>query len=343
MATHQEQIKLAPTPRAKTRTDYKILAAFGLAVLLGGGASVAIRYTYTEIPPFWAAFMRFFAAAIIFWFLMLVRKVAIPRGKALLGALLFGFLAIGSSFALISYGLVETPASISQMVAALVPLLTLIFASLHGLEKFSGRGILGGLLAVAGILVVFGGSLAAGVAISIPHVIAILVGTAFIAEAGVVLKIFPRSHPYATNAIAMSVGAVMLFAISTLSGEPRLLPSSAGVWLAMVYLVLGVSVGVFLLYLYILGRWTASATSYVFVLFPFVTVILATQFADETITLAFIGGGVLVLLGVWFGALRQGKTGEKTLKEEVVEKVEKVKVEESPQPQITDVPGCGVA
>ena len=318
--------------QGQTRPDLRLLAAFGLAVFLGGGASVAIRYTYTELPPFWAAVLRFFSAAVIFWLLMIIRKVAIPRGRALMGAVLFGFLAVGASFALISFGLVETPASVSQTITALVPLLTLIFATLHGLEQFTRRGILGGILAVAGILVVFGGSVSTGIELSIPHVVAILVGTAFIAEAGVVLKIYPRSHPFATNAVAMSVGAMILFMISTISGEPRLLPASIGVWLALGYLVVGVSVGVFLLYIYIIGRWTASATSYVFVLFPFVTVILATQLADERISLAFIGGGILVLLGVWLGALM--KTKPRLLEESVTK--------DTAAEHVSDIAGCGM-
>jgi drug/metabolite transporter (DMT)-like permease len=60
---------------------------------------------------------------------------------------------------------------------------------------------------------------------------------------------------------------------------------------------------VFYLYLFIVQRWTASATSYQFVLFPFVTVLIAGWLADETINTAFIFGGALVLVGVWIGAL----------------------------------------
>ena len=319
--------------QASSTPDIRVLAAFGLAVLLGGGASVAIRYTYTELAPFWAAFIRFFAAAFIFWLLMLIRKVQVPRGRALVGPVLFGFLSVGASFALINFGLVKTPASVYQTVGALVPLLTLILASIHGMEKFTGRGFLGGVLAVAGILVVFGGTLAAGIELSIPHIIAILAGTAFIAEGGVILKLFPRTNPLATNAIAMTVGMVIQLVISTLTGEIRVLPSSTGVWLAMGYLVVGVSVGVFLLYLYVLGKWTASATSYVFVLFPFVTVILATQLADERISLTFIGGGILVLLGVWFGALMQTKPNM----------IEEPEISEPTGEIISDIPGCGMA
>ena len=101
----------------------------------------------------------------------------------------------------------------------------------------------------------------------------------------------------------------MMFATSSLAGEPRVFPLSAGVWLAVVFLVLGVSVGLFLLYLYVLARWTASGTSYAFVLFPIVTVLLAAQLAGERITLAFIAGGLLVLGGVWFGAIMPVNSG----------------------------------
>jgi len=304
MSTQQPAaVESDPTTIAAPKPDRKILVAFVLVVLLGGAAAVAIRFTYTELPPFWGAFMRFFTAAVIFWVLMLVRKVPVPRGKSLLGAVLFGMLAVGASNILINWGLVETPASVYQTIAALVPLLTLIFATLHGLEKLSWRGVLGGALAVGGILVIFSGSMAEGVALSIPPLLAILLGIFFIAEAGVVAKLVPKTPPIATIAVAMSVGALMLFLTSLLAGEQWVLPSTMGVWLAVGYLVLGVSVSMFLLYLYILGRWTASATSYAFVLFPIVTVLLAAQLAGERISLAFIAGGVLVLGGVWFGAL----------------------------------------
>ena len=49
--------------RGRWRTARRSLAAFGLFILLGGGASVAIRITYAELPPFWSAAARFFIAA----------------------------------------------------------------------------------------------------------------------------------------------------------------------------------------------------------------------------------------------------------------------------------------
>ncbi|MDX1520319.1 MAG: EamA family transporter [Anaerolineae bacterium] len=293
----------ASLPQIRSISGNLTLIAFVALVIVGGGASVAIRYTYAELPVYWGATARFLVAALIFWGLAWGKGIALPRGRALVGAALFGALSVGASFIFIYYGLTQLPASLYQVVVALAPLLTLIFAAGHGLEKLQGRGLMGASLAVIGIVVIFGGSVSGTV--SLPHLLAVIAGTACLAEAGIVAKRFPRSHPIATNAVAMTVGAVMLGATSLINGEAWVLPATTATWLAFAYIVVGASVIAFLLYVFVLGRWTASAASYAFVLFPLVTVIVATQMAGEQITWGFIGGGLLVLGGVWFGALRQ--------------------------------------
>ena len=247
--------------------------------------------------------MRFGLAALIFWVLMLVRGVRFPRGRSLLGAVLFGTLSVGAAFLFVYYGLIRTGASLGSTILATVPLLTLFFAIAHKLEKMSRRGFLGGLLALTGIAIAVGGSFFSGSDVSLTHVIALLAAAACFAEGGIVIKLFPPCHPYATNAIAMSVGAIILAAASLVRGEPWILPSSQNVWLSMIYLVTG-SVVAFLLYLFILGRWTATGTSYAFVLNPLVTVVLAAFITDEIISLMFLAGAGVVLLAVYVGALR---------------------------------------
>ena len=62
--------------------------------------------------------------------------------------------------------------------------------------------------------------------------------------------------------------------------------------------------GVFLLYLYVLGRWAASRAAYSFVLIPVVAVVLSAWLDDEPIGWSLVLGGILVLGGVYVGALR---------------------------------------
>ena len=55
--------------------------------------------------------------------------------------------------------------------------------------------------------------------------------------------------------------------------------------------------------LVVVQRWTASSTSYMFVLMPVVAVTLGALVADEPITATTILGGAIVCAGVYLGAL----------------------------------------
>jgi drug/metabolite transporter (DMT)-like permease len=74
-------------------------------------------------------------------------------------------------------------------------------------------------------------------------------------------------------------------------------------WVSQAYLVTFGTVGVFGLCLFVLSRWTASATSYEFLLAPVVGVALAAWLFDERIKAGFVIGSILVLVGVYLGAL----------------------------------------
>lgn len=281
--------------------DRTTLIAFLSFIIVGGGASVAIRMTYAELAPFWAATSRFVLAALVLWAMVFVKRIPLPKGRALVGAMLFGTLTVGLAFTLIGWGLVATPASRYQILMATIPLLTIILSSLQGVEALSGRGVAGSLLAVAGIAYTIGGATMAE--LSLPHIIAILVGAICIAEGGIVIKMFPPNPPIMTNAIGMTIGGFILGIASMISGEKWIVPIQPTTWIAFVYLVLFVTILAFLLYMFVLGKWSASGTSYGFVLVPLVTIVVASTFAGETITLNFLIGAVLVLAGVFVGAL----------------------------------------
>ena len=137
----------------------------------------------------------------------------------------------------------------------------------------------------------------------VPSLLALVVGVACLAEASVVFKLFPQSDPMATNAVALTTGTPLLAALSLLTGEPWALPTAPNTWAAFAYLTLVGSVGVFYLYLHVLSRWTASATSYAFLLIPVSTVIIAALLLGEVATSTFVIGAALVLAGVWVGAI----------------------------------------
>jgi len=244
-----------------SRPDRATLAAFVVLVVLVGTNFVAIRFSNRELAPFWGAGTRFAMAAVLFMAIVAVRRIALPHGAALAGALLFGLLDIAAFFGLGYWGLVRVPAGQGAVIGALLPLVTLFLAVAHGLERLSWRALAGAVLAIAGVAVVSGEQVRGDVPLI--SLLAILGAVVCGAEASVVFKWFPPTHPAATNAVAMTVGAVLLLTLSVVIGEPRTLPSKGATWAAITYLVSIGTVGVFLLFLFVLQRWQASAAAYI--------------------------------------------------------------------------------
>lgn len=275
-------------------------AAFLAIVLLGGGNGVAVRFSNHELAPFWGATLRFGIAAIVLLGIVRLGRVPLPRGAALTGSLLYGVLGFAGAFGFIYWGLVETPAGLAQVILALVPLLTFLFAVAQGLERFRPQSLAGAVLALVGIAIVFGQRVGSGVPPA--SMLAILAAAASMAESNVIVKRFPKCHPVANNAVAMGTGSVILLALSFVAGEEHALPRDARTWTAVAYVSLVGSVAVFSLFLYVIQRWSASATSYVMLLMPLVTVSVGALIAGESVTLAFLAGGAFVLAGVYLGA-----------------------------------------
>jgi len=125
-----------------------------------------------------------------------------------------------------------------------------------------------------------------------------------VAQATVLVRRFPPVNPVAINAVGMTVGAAILLAGALVRGESFALPERAETWTAIAYLVVVGSGVVFVLYLFLIGRWGASRAAYTFVLIPVSTVALSAWLDAEPVGLPLVFGGVLVVAGVYLGALR---------------------------------------
>jgi drug/metabolite transporter (DMT)-like permease len=184
---------------------------------------------------------------------------------------------------------------------ASTPLVTLILAVLHGQERFTTRGLLGGALAIAGISVISVDTL--GGDLRPIYLIAALAAVVAVSESSVVVKSFPRSDPITTNAVGMSVGAALLLISSFVLREDWIVPREPTTWIVLAWLTIAGSVGLFVLFLYVLKRWTASATGYALTLMPIVAITLGALLADEEISTQLLLGGGLVMTAVYVGAL----------------------------------------
>jgi drug/metabolite transporter (DMT)-like permease len=237
---------------------------------------------------------------------MAALKLAVPRGKALAGAVVFGALSFGGAFALIYYALVRMHAGLGQLVLALVPLVTLLLAVLQRQERLRIGALGGALLALAGVAVMSREALQGSVPLL--SVLAAVGSALCFAQAAVVVRRFPPVHPVTLNAVGMATGAVLLVIGSIVAGEPVELPERAATWLAIGYLVVAGSALVFVLYLVVLRHWAASRAAYTFVVIPVITLLLSAWLDDEPIGVGLVLGGSLVLAGVYVGALRRARS-----------------------------------
>jgi drug/metabolite transporter (DMT)-like permease len=210
--------------------------------------------------------------------------------------------AFGLAFACLFYALVELGAGFLQILLAVVPLTTLFLAVLQREERFSMTPLVGAVIALAGVL------LMSQIAISdstSPLSILAAMGAAFcLAEGAVLVRIFRPDHPVSLNAVGMTTGAIVLFLGSLVAGDTFVLPTLRATWLALAYMVVIGSGVVFILWVYVLKRWKASRAAYNFVLLPLITLIFSSWILDERIGVDLAFGGLLVLAGVYIGALR---------------------------------------
>lgn len=292
--------------------DRRILLAFAAVVILAGSNIVAVRFSNRELDPFWGAGSRFLGASVILWGLVARGRHRLPEGRALGGALVYGVLSFLIAYAFFYWGSQEVPAGLGGTIMASVPLLTVTLAAAHRLERLRLRSVLGATIALSGIAVMSSSALSGDV--SLLSLLAVVVAAAAAAESGIVLKLLPSAHPVVTNAIGMSVGAILLLLLSLLAGESWEGPTSPSVWGALIYLAIA-SPFLFMLIVYVIRRWTATGASYQFVLFPIVSVIGGALLLGEDITSSLLLGAPLVLLGVYVGAL-SGSTTPQDLPDE---------------------------
>jgi len=283
------------------RPDATTLVAFAVLVVVLAANPLVVRFTDRALPPLWGAGTRMAGGALLFLAYMAIRRAPIPRGRALLGTVGFGAVQFGLGFGLGYWALVKIPAGTAGTMLAALPLFTLAIAALARVEPMTLRGVAGSLISMVGIVVLVG--LRPAGSIPWPYMLAMMGFVVCLAAGLVIAKALPQVHPASLNGIGMLVGAIMLLSASAALGEPRPLPEASLVWAVQLYVIIVGSVGVFSLILFVLRRWTASATAYQTVLSPPVTILLAALLLHEPVSSGLVGGAAIILIGVYVGVI----------------------------------------
>jgi drug/metabolite transporter (DMT)-like permease len=293
----QKEIPMSQTP---SRMTY---LAFIATMIIGGTNFIAVSFSNQELPPLFGATIRFSLATILFFLIAWGMRLPLLRGRSLKGAAFYGFLNVGTAYAFLYTALLDLTAGMVSAIVSSVPLFTLTLAVIFGQEHLSTRRVIGGILAIIGIVIMSLGGV--GGDFSLPYFGAALLGAVSIAASTVVAKAYPEVHPVNMNAVGGAVGTLLLAVISLIMGERWELPQETATWLSVGWLTIIGSVGLFTLFLFVVKRWSASATAYATTGMPVIAAGLGVVMLSQPITVELIVGGALVIIAVYFGAIHK--------------------------------------
>lgn len=277
------------------RSDWRPYGAFLGMCLIWGSTFLVIRIGNEALPPLWAATLRLVLATIALSAIARATGAVLPRGASLRDVALYGFFQFGLNFALLYWGEnAGVPSGITAVVYATVPLSTALFAAVIGIERLHPVKLGAAFLGLGGVVVIFAGEL--GVGIPPIGLLAVLGSSTAAAVSSVFLKRAGSRSPFMANAIGSAIGAPVCFAGALLTGEPIALPATIGAWAPVLYLTLMGSLGAYVLFAWLLTKWSATNTSFIGVAIPVIALGLGALVRSERPgPLSFVGAAIVIV------------------------------------------------
>lgn len=271
-------------------------AAFAGMCLIWGTTFLVIRIGNEAVAPVWGATLRLIIAATLNGLIAVLTRAPWPRGAALRGIALFGFLNLGVNFVLLYWGEMTVPSGIAAVFYATMPLSTALFSSMLGLHPLERTKVIAAVIGLAGVALIFSGELRLGApALAL---LGVFTGASCASLSGVILKKIPPHSTFMVNAIGASVGAVVCLLASIALGEPRVLPSSWAAWGPILYLAVVGSVGAYGLWAWMVTQWRVTSLSVGALIVPVIAVLVGALARGESPAPITYLGAALVLAGV---------------------------------------------
>jgi drug/metabolite transporter (DMT)-like permease len=284
----------------------QVFLAFFAIYILWGTSFLAIRIAVQEVPPLFAAGIRFFVAGVLLYGFMRFRGAPKPTVAQWRSFAIIGFLMFVAEYGPLFWAEQYVPSGIASVLEATLPLMTMLLETLvFRRHRFSWRLLVAILVGFCGVgaLLLRNEEQHFGL---LPY-FAILAGAAAWSLGSVLNRSLdlPESRALTAGA-AMLLGGGTLLALSASFGELHPLPhvSMRAVW-ALLYLVICCSLLGFTAFVWLLARMPATRVSSHAYVNPVVAVALGYFVAGEIITTRTLIGTALVLLSVFLILRRQ--------------------------------------
>ena len=264
-------------------------------VLLWSTGFVGAKYGLPYAPPFTFLGLRLVIASALLGLsaaaMRSARPTRVQAGHAAVVGVLLHAGYLGGVFLAISVGV---PAGVSAVVVSLQPVLTAVLAGRVLGERLAARQWLGLVLGVAGVALVVGPGIAgSGGTLPVGGLLACLVALASGTAGTLYQKRFGDAVPLVSGAAVQYAAASAVLVVLAFGTETVAVRWTGEFVAAMVWLVVGLSLGAVLLLLLLLRRGTASSVSSLLYLVPPATALEAYLLFDERLgPVSLVGVGV---------------------------------------------------
>jgi drug/metabolite transporter (DMT)-like permease len=293
--------------------------------LISAGTYLFAKRALIEIPALPLGLLRFTGASILLGLLLLRLRPPgqrLPPPHARRKILLLALVCVPLNQGFFLYGLQLSTAAHAALLYTLTPLFVLLLAQAL-LGEFPGwRTALGTALALGGTVFVLlqrGLDLSRGPLFGdLLLLVAVVAWAVYTAEGREIVGRFGALPTIAWTIIAGTLLYLPLGIGSLLVPAHRaeIAHASSAAWWGVTYLILMTSVAAYLLWYWALKHLAAARVAVFSNLQPLFTALLAHLFLGEQVTLAFLGGALLVIAGV---LLAQWKSAPDAAEEALVE------------------------
>ena len=295
--------KLNPLQFGQRSQRGKALVALAAVCFFWGTTWIASKEGVRHMPALQLAGIRqFLGGSCYLFFFLMIKKAALPRGKAWGPIVVLSLLNFMLSNALSTWGVQYISAGLGSIIGAIFPLWLVVIGFFGSKSKLSSKTALGLALGFAGICVVFWDHLAEfldprfrfGIALSLLSTWTWAFGTLYTKKQATAF------NPYLSLGLQMVISGATLFTGMQVAGAAVPLSAiPAASWWAIAYLVVFGSVISFIAYLYALQHLPTHQVSIYAYINPIVAVLLGWALFDEKFSLAIVLGAAISLYGIY--------------------------------------------
>ncbi|QFY62426.1 DMT family transporter [Rhizobium grahamii] len=273
-------------------------------VLLWSTGWVVAKYAAIHSEPFTFLVVRYALSALAFLSLALAMRAAWPRRAVAFRAVYSGMFLHGFYLGGLWWAIANgVPAGISGIIAALQPLLTAMAAPLLIGERLQGIQRLGLLLGFLGIAIAISPKLLDPATANLARAVVPL-GINLIAMCSVTYgTLYQKKHLQTGSLLPIAtlqyVGAIIVTVPLMLSFERMHFDGSVQAIAALIWSVVGLSMGGVGLLLYLIRRGQVSRAASLIYLMPPTVALEAFIAFGEPLTLPLILGTIVVVMGVY--------------------------------------------